>query len=111
MIRFLLYLGASVNLSAAALADDTSWLTRPDNPLLPGQSLHYTPVTAGVKRFRLVEPKNWLELNRAAGTPGDVQGGMKKGMDHGGGMPGMKMDGMDHGSMPGMKMDGKGLMR
>ena len=101
MFRFLLCLCAGLFLSAAARADDTSWLTRPADPSLGARQPRYAPVTAGVKQFRVVEPKNWLELNRAAGAPGGTPAmkGMKPNS-----MPGM--DGMDHGSMPGMKMKG-----
>jgi hypothetical protein len=99
MFRFLLCLGAGLIFSAAALADDASWRTKPADPQVGTRPPRYAPVTAGVKRFRIVEPKNWLVLNRAAGAPG---GPVTKGKVDS--MP--TMPGMDHGSMPGMKMDG-----
>lgn len=105
MFRFLLCICAALTFGAAALADDTSWLTRPADPSLGSRPPRYAPVMSGVKSFRVVEPKNWLELNRAAGAPGGDMPEMK-GMKPDA-MPGMK--GMDHGSMPGMKMNGKGM--
>jgi hypothetical protein len=111
MTQLPLFLAAALTVAAPCLADQASWIIRPADPFLLGHPPRYTPVTAGVQRFRVVEPKNWLELNRPAAARGDGHGrASKKGMDHHGVMPGMKMEGMDHGSMPGMKMDGKGSM-
>lgn len=53
---------------AAAQSDLT--LFAPDNPQLHGQGPRYTSVTGGLKRFNVVEPKNWIELNRAVGPQG-----------------------------------------
>lgn len=108
MIRLLLCLGAGLLAGVPASAENVSWLTRPADPRLGTRTPRYTSVTAGVKRFGVVEPKNWRELNKAVGPKPGGTGGMS-GMGHGN-TPGMNMKGMDHGAMPGMKMRGKGSM-
>ena len=102
MIRLLLCLYAGLALSTPARAETDAWLTQPADPSLGTRAPRYAPVTAGVKRFRVVEPQNWLELNRAAGAPGgpvtrEKQPSMRGMPSMGGSMPGMKMDG---GRMP-----------
>jgi hypothetical protein len=42
-------------------------LLAPADPARRGPAPHYAPVTAGLKRFGVVEPKDWMELNRAVG--------------------------------------------
>jgi hypothetical protein len=102
MIRFLLCLGAGLLAGIPASAEDASWLTQPADPRLGTRAPRYTSVTAGVRRFGVVEPKNWRELNQAVGPKPGGMSGMG-----GGSMPGMNMGGMDHGAMPGMKMPAK----
>lgn len=59
------------------------WLVQPADPQLGNKSPRYVSVTAGVKKFGVVEPKDWRELNRAVGPQGSPGGGMN--------MPGMDM--------------------
>lgn len=42
-------------------------LLDPADPNRVGRPPHYASVTSGLKRFGVVEPKDWLELNRAVG--------------------------------------------
>jgi hypothetical protein len=58
-----------------------AWLVQPTDPRIPGKPLAYSGVTSGVKRFGVVEPKDWRELNRSVGPQG--QGGGMSGMDMG----------------------------
>ncbi|MEE7492097.1 hypothetical protein [Methylobacterium oryzae] len=62
-------------------------LVLPSEPHVPVPPPRYAKVTAGVQDFRVVEPKDWRELNRqvAPKTGSDGMEGMP-GMD---GMPGM----------------------
>lgn len=53
--------------SACAPAALPPALTAPANPHLQTRAPRYAPVTADVKRFDVVEPKDWRELNRAVG--------------------------------------------
>ena len=57
-------------------------LLAPANPARPGPAPRYASVTAGLKRFGIVEPKDWMELNRAVGPRAGGGAGM-------GAMPGM----------------------
>ena len=88
----LLALAGSTLLSACS--DPPTYLEQPANPRIAVRAPRYTTVTAGVKRFDVVDPKDWRELNRAV-TPKPGQGGME-------GMPGMGGKGGMEG-MPGMK--------
>lgn len=85
MIRLLVAgLGGLVVSCSAVAAGDASWLLQPADPTLGLRAPRYSNVTAGVKRFGVVEPKDWRELNRAVGPqPGSGSG---------------------HGPMPGMGM-------
>ncbi|WP_345821844.1 hypothetical protein ABC766_08710 [Methylobacterium fujisawaense] len=62
-------------------------LVLPSEPHVPVPPPRYAKVTAGVQDFRVVEPKDWRELNRQV-APKTGSGGMEgmPGMD---GMPGM----------------------
>ena len=84
MFKFLSVLGAGVLVTGGAWAQTESYLTAPANPNLQPRAPRYAPVTAGVKRFGVVEPKDWRELNQAVGPQPGSSGG--------------------HGSMPGMGM-------
>lgn len=57
-------------------------LLAPADPARPEHAPRYAPVTAGLKRFGVVEPKDWMELNRAIGPQTGGGTSMK-------GMPGM----------------------
>ena len=75
-----------------------AWLVQPADPNSGTRTPRYASVTSGVKRFGVVEPKDWRELNRAVGPQGGQGGGMNMpGMN----MPGMNMPGMDMGNKPG----------
>ncbi|AWB26029.1 hypothetical protein DA075_34510 [Methylobacterium currus] len=114
-------------------SDPPAYLVQPADPRIAVRPPRYTTVVAGVKRYDVVDPKDWRELNRAV-TPKPGQGGME-GMDHSkmpgmngksgqsgmDGMPGMSKpqgggasqdgDSMDHSKMPGMNMPGMGGKR
>lgn len=84
MVKVLGLLGVGVLVTGGAWAQTESYLTAPADPKLQPRAPRYAPVTAGVKRFGVVEPKDWRELNRAVGP-----------------QPG---SGAGHGNMPGMGM-------
>ena len=42
-------------------------LLAPADPAGQGPAPRYAPVTAGLKHFGVLEPKDWMELNRAVG--------------------------------------------
>ena len=50
-------------------------LLDPADPKRAGKPPHYAPVTSGLKRFGVVEPKDWLTLNRAVGPQGASSAG------------------------------------
>ena len=85
-----------VGATSLAACSPPAYLLRPADPNLQVRAPRYTNVVAGVKRFDVVDPKDWRELNRAV-APKPGEGGM-------GGMPGM-----DPSKMPGMngKSNGK----
>lgn len=58
-------------------------LLAPADPGRTGHAPRYAPVTAGLKHFGIVEPKDWLKLNQAVGP----QAGRDSAMQ---GMPGME---------------------
>lgn len=61
--------------SSVTLAAEATWLLQPADPTLGLRAPRYSDVTAGVKRFGVVEPKDWRELNRAVGPqPGSGAG-------------------------------------
>lgn len=84
-----------------------AFLVQPADPNLAVRAPRYSNVVAGVKRFDVVDPKDWRALNRAV-APKPGEGGM-------GGMPGMGKSqgdgGKDDASMPGMNMPGMGGKR
>ena len=57
-------------------------LLDPADPNRVGRPPHYASVTSGLKRFGVVEPKDWLKLNQAVGPRTSGPSGMKD-------MPGM----------------------
>lgn len=61
-------------------------LLAPANPNRVGRAPRYASVTSGLKRFGIVEPKDWLKLNQAVGP----QVGREPAMP---GMPGMAKPG------------------
>lgn len=85
MLKVLIAVLATLLLGACVSAAPPAWLVQPANPSVPVHDPRYTPVTAGVKKFDVVDPKDWRELNREVGPQGS--GGM---------------GGMDHSNMPGM---------
>ena len=98
-----------------------TFLVQPADPTVAVRAPRYTNVIAGVKRFGVVEPKDWRELNRAV-APKPGQSGMegmpgmggKSGQGDMKGMPGMgkpQGGGKDDTSMPGMNMPGMGGKR
>lgn len=84
MTKFLL-IGLSGLLAACVPTAPPQWLVQPADPHVGVAPLRYVSVTSGVKRFDVVEPKDWRELNRAVGPQGG-RGGSS-------GMPGMDMGG------------------
>lgn len=73
--------------SACVPSAPPTWLVGPTDPQVGGRSPRYVSVTSGVKRFGVVETKDWRELNRAAGPNAG----------NGAGMPGMDMGSRDMG--------------
>ena len=53
--------------TAGAAAQTYPSLLSPADPDKAGPRLRYAPVTAGLKRFGVVGPKDWVTLNRAVG--------------------------------------------
>lgn len=68
-------------------------LLDPADPNRVGRPPHYASVTSGLKRFGVVEPKDWLKLNRDVGprTGGQPSMGEMPGM----GKPGHPAKGGD----------------
>ena len=89
MTKFLL-IGVTGVLAACVPTTPPEWLVQPADPHLGARSARYVNVTSGVRKFGVVEPKDWRELNRAVGPQGGQGGGMN--------MPGMNMPGMDMGN-------------
>lgn len=114
-------------LAACVPSGAPDWLIQPADPNVGVRAPRYTTVTTGVRRFDVVEPKDWLKLNRevapkgGSGGMGDMDHSKMPGMDgksgQGGmeGMPGMGKpkggESMDHSKMPGMNMPGMGDKR
>lgn len=73
---------ALVGLAAAGCvpASASEWLLAPADPRRGGRDARYSDVMRGVKRFGVVEPKDWRALNRAVGPQG---GSSMPGMDMG----------------------------
>ena len=82
-----------------------AFLVQPADPNLGVRAPRYTNAVAGVKRFDVVDPKDWRALNRAV-APKPGEGGME-------GMPGMGgMGGMGPSKKPGMNgKSGQGDMK
>ncbi|WP_419953321.1 hypothetical protein [Methylobacterium sp.] len=74
-------LAAVLPLAACVPAGGPERLVMPADPTVAVRSPRYSSVTAGVKRFDVVDPKDWRELNRRV-APKPGAGGME-------GMPGM----------------------
>ncbi len=64
-MKFVVPMALAVVLSACAPPPQLAVGPDPTNPNAPVPRLGYTPVTAGTVDFRPVEPKPWLERNRA----------------------------------------------
>lgn len=82
MIRQFGWVGFGLLLAGSASAQTASFLSAPADPNQPTRPLRYRPVTAGIKKFDVVEPKDWRELNRAVGPKSgssDTMGGMSMG--------------------------------
>ena len=61
-----------------------SHITKPADATISGPPIRYGGVLAGIKKYDVVEPKDWRELNRAVG-PQSGQGGGMEGMGMGNG--------------------------
>jgi hypothetical protein len=84
MIKQFFCVGFGLLVFSSASAQTASFLSAPADPNQPTRPLHYVPVTAGIKKFDVVEPKDWRELNRAVG-PKSGSNGTMGGMSMGGG--------------------------
>lgn len=73
-MRFTMMLGISLSCGMPAWAGTDAFLLAPADPNAAGRHLHYAPVTAGLKRFDVVDPKDWIELNKAVGPQGSRKG-------------------------------------
>ena len=60
---------ASLGLLLGACVPSTlpQYLAAPADPSISGRPPAYAPVMAGVSNYDVVEPKDWLELNRSVG--------------------------------------------
>lgn len=84
MSKILIAAITTLLLGACVPAAPPAWLVQPANPAVPLRDPRYATVTAGVKDYRVVDPKDWRDLNRDVGP----QSGGTGGMDHSN-MPGM----------------------
>ncbi len=66
--------GAALALSACAPVPELAHLTAAADPNLQTRSIRNPPVTAGARTFRVVEPKDWRELNRQVTPPSEREG-------------------------------------
>lgn len=82
-------------LAACVPSASSTWLDRPADPHIGVRPVRYATVTAGVKRFDVVDPKDWIEQNRRVAPKGGAGG----------------MEDMDHSRMPGMNMPEMGGKR
>lgn len=62
--------GLSAAVAGCVPAPPPPWLVSAAGPNVAVRPMRYADVTAGVQRFRVVEPKDWRELNRAVGPRG-----------------------------------------
>lgn len=83
-MRFTMMLGLSLLCGMPAWATTDAFLLAPADPSTAGRRLHYAPVTAGLKRFDVVDPKDWIELNKAVGPQRSKDGrsGNRDGAGH-----------------------------
>ena len=79
-MRPVLWLPVLALSATAAAAQSNASLLAPADPRLHGDGPRYGSVTAGLPRYRVVEPTNWLDLNRAVGPqPAGTTAGTKSG--------------------------------
>jgi len=67
MIRFATPFGVGLGLAACVPTTAPDYLMAPANPTLRVRDSAYAPVTAGVKKFEVTGPKDWIEQNRQVG--------------------------------------------
>ena len=73
-MRTMLMLGVLALSGMPAGAQSSAFLLAPANPENHGSGPRYSSVTAGLKRYDVVEPKNWIDLNRAVGPQKQSEG-------------------------------------
>ena len=78
-MKMIVTIGALALTAMPAFAQSVSYrpdsiLLAPADPRLHGTGPRYTSVTAGLKRYGVVEPKNWIELNHAVSPRGQGEG-------------------------------------
>lgn len=74
MIRSVLVLNALILSGTAAFAQSSAVLLAPADPQHVGSGPRYQSVTAGLKRYKVVDPKDWIALNKAVGPQGSAGG-------------------------------------
>lgn len=79
MFRMNFCVAAALALGACAPITPPAYLTAPADAGVRVRDPAYAPVTAGVKDYRVVEPRDWRELNREV-TPQDGEGHGDHGM-------------------------------
>lgn len=71
-------LGLALSALAGCAPTPPFWLVAPADPHTQLRSPRYAPVVAGVKDYRVVDPKDWRELNKeVTPKPREGEGGMK----------------------------------
>jgi hypothetical protein len=73
IIRFATLAGVGLGLAACVPTAPPYWLVAPADPTLRVRDPVYSGVTAGVKDYRVVEPKDWREQNRQVAPADDTQ--------------------------------------
>jgi hypothetical protein len=73
MRAILLTFALALGVGGCVPSSPSPWLVQPADPDIPVRSPRYATVTGGVKDYRVVEPKDWRELNRQVGPADDTQ--------------------------------------
>ena len=64
LVKRAIIAGALSLMAACAPTEMPSWITAPADPYVGARAPRYAPVLSGVKNYRVVEPKDWRDLNR-----------------------------------------------
>ncbi|MCG7392951.1 hypothetical protein MHY87_08550 [Microvirga sp. ACRRW] len=75
MMKLISLAALGLGLAACVPTQHPSYLVSAADPAVGTRPPTYSPVTAGVRGYDVVEPLDWRELNRRVGPGGDVERG------------------------------------